>query len=115
MHSSFVLPSTSATAKAAVKVSPAPVVSRTLAAEIMVCLIGFSPSMNKADPLAPSFTRTCFTPWKYTLNNLKFSANCQAWFPISETIHYNEMIKLLKTKNSNDLDINSDFKDMTNI
>ena len=62
MHSSFVLPSTSATAKAAVKVSPAPVVSRTLAAEIMGCLIGFSPSMNKADPLAPSFTRTCLTP-----------------------------------------------------
>lgn len=61
-HSVLDFPSTRATAKAAVKVSPAPVVSRTLGADIMGCFIGSSPSMNRAEPLAPSFTRTLLTP-----------------------------------------------------
>ena len=61
-HSFLDLPSTRATANAAVKVSPAPVVSRTFVADMIGCLIGSSPSTNKADPLAPSFTRTCLTP-----------------------------------------------------
>lgn len=61
-HSFLDLPSTRATAKAAVKVSPAPVVSMTFAADMAGCLIGSSPSTKRADPLAPSFTRTCLTP-----------------------------------------------------
>lgn len=61
-HSVLDFPSTRATAKAAVKVSPAPVVSRTLGADILGCFIGSSPSMNRAEPLAPSFTRTLLTP-----------------------------------------------------
>lgn len=61
-HSFLDFPSTRATAKDAVKVSPAPVVSRTFSAVMIGCLIGSSPSTNKADPLAPSFTRICLTP-----------------------------------------------------
>lgn len=61
-HSVLDFPSTRATAKAAVNVSPAPVVSMTVSAGMMDCLVGFSPSMKSADPLPPSFTRTCFTP-----------------------------------------------------
>ena len=61
-QSFFDLPSTRATANAAVKVSPAPVVSRTFGAKMMGCLMGSFPSSNKADPLSPSFTKTCFTP-----------------------------------------------------
>lgn len=61
-HSFLDLPSTKATANAAVKVSPAPVVSRTFAADMIGCLIGSSPFTNKADPFSPSFTRTSLTP-----------------------------------------------------
>lgn len=63
-HSFWVFPSTRATAKAAVNVSPAPVVSRTFGADITGCLIGSSPLVNKADPLVPSLTRTWSAPWK---------------------------------------------------
>lgn len=70
-HSSFDFPSTSATAKDAVKVSPAPVVSSTSAADMMDCLIGFSPWVKKADPLSPSFTRTCLTPWNWAFSKVK--------------------------------------------
>jgi len=62
MHSFLGFPSTSATAKAEVKVSPAPVVSITSVAGIIGCLIGSSPSTNKADPCDPSLTNTSFTP-----------------------------------------------------
>lgn len=61
-HSLLDLPSKRVTAKEAVNVSPAPVVSSTFAAEMTDCLIGSSPSTNRADPLDPSFTRTCLTP-----------------------------------------------------
>ncbi|KAL6999688.1 hypothetical protein U1Q18_000843, partial [Sarracenia purpurea var. burkii] len=50
-HSFLDFPSTRAMAKAAAKVSPVPVVSSTLGADIMAFLVGSSHS-NKADPLA---------------------------------------------------------------
>jgi len=62
MHSFLGFPSTRATAKAEVKVSPAPVVSITSVAGIIGCLIGFSHPTNKADPCDPSLTSTSFTP-----------------------------------------------------
>jgi hypothetical protein len=62
MHSSLGFPSTRVTAKAEVKVSPAPVVSITSVAGIIGCLIGFSPSTNRADPCDPSLTNTSLTP-----------------------------------------------------
>jgi hypothetical protein len=62
MHSSLGFPSTRATANAEVKVSPAPVVSITSVAGIIGCLIGSSPSTNKADPCDPSLTSTSLTP-----------------------------------------------------
>jgi len=61
-QSFFDLPSAKATANAAVKVSPAPVVSRTFGADMIGCLMGSFPSSNKADPLSPSFNKTRFTP-----------------------------------------------------
>uniref|UniRef100_A0A0A9CYH6 Uncharacterized protein n=1 Tax=Arundo donax TaxID=35708 RepID=A0A0A9CYH6_ARUDO len=62
MHSILGFPSTRATAKAEVKVSPAPVVSITSVAGIIGCLIGSSPSTNKADPCDASLTSTSLTP-----------------------------------------------------